>query len=204
MPSTHGASLYEHIYMFRKPTKAFEIWSAPGSELSAGMDLQKKVEDHHPGLHPFTTCREHEEAEPGSVQHVGLRSWICPAASHPGEQFLEATPHGCQLQETTYHARWCQQHIPQQVGFFHLTYKYILKGAMLVFRGNEHACEWEHKGFSLGPFHLLVFGDSIKQRNLTICQQRVGKKTVSQQNACEQCRFEYAENLLTWKHHIHL
>lgn len=68
-----------------------------GSELSERLDLQEKVEDHHPGLHPLTSCREHEEEEPGGVQHAGLRGRVRPAASHPGEQLLEATAHGRQL-----------------------------------------------------------------------------------------------------------
>lgn len=96
-----------------KLTTSFKI---PGPELPTRLDLQKEVEDHYPGLHPLTTCREHEEEESGGVQHVGLGGWIRPAASHPSEQFPEATPHGSKLQETAHHPRWCQQHIPQQVG----------------------------------------------------------------------------------------
>lgn len=44
----------------------------PGAELLTRLDLQKEVEDNYPGLYPLTTCREHEEEEPGGVQHVGL------------------------------------------------------------------------------------------------------------------------------------
>jgi len=74
-----------------------------GPELPARLDLQEEVEDNHPRLHPLTTRREHEEEEPGGVQHVGLRGRVRPAASHPGEQLPEATPHGRQLQETAHH-----------------------------------------------------------------------------------------------------
>ena len=90
-------------------------WSASGPELPARLDLQEEVEDHHPGLHPLAARGEHEEEEPGGVQHVGLRGRVRAAASHPGQQLPEAAPHGRQLQETPHHPRWCQQHLPQQV-----------------------------------------------------------------------------------------
>lgn len=57
------------------------------------------MEDYHPGLHPLTSRGEHEEEEPGGVQHAGFRGRVCPAASHPGEQLPEATTYGRQLQE---------------------------------------------------------------------------------------------------------
>lgn len=74
-----------------------------GPELPARLDLQEEVEDNHPGLHPLTTCRKHEEEEPGGVQHVGLGGRVRPAASHPCEQLPEAAPHGSQLQEAAHH-----------------------------------------------------------------------------------------------------
>lgn len=86
-----------------------------GAEFPARLDVQEEVEDHHPGLHPVTPCREHEEEEPGGVQHAGLWGWVCPAAPHPGQQLPSTPPYGCQLQETTHHPRRCQQHLPQQV-----------------------------------------------------------------------------------------
>ena len=85
-----------------KLTSAFNI---PGPELPARLDLQEEVEDNYPGLHPLAARREHEEEEPGGVQHVGLGGRVCPAASHTGEQLPEAPPHGGKLQETTHHTR---------------------------------------------------------------------------------------------------
>lgn len=77
----------------------------PGPELPTRLDLQEEVEDNYPGLHPLATCREHEEEEPGGVQHVGLGGRVRPAASHPGEQLPEAASHGGKLQETAHHPR---------------------------------------------------------------------------------------------------
>lgn len=139
--------------------------SIPGPELLTGLDLQKEVEDNYPGLHPLTACREHEEEEPGCVQHVGLGGWVRPAASHPGEQLFEAPPHGCELQEAPHHPRWCQQHIPEQVwtlsglqriffyGFFiSYTFLYIF----------EHAAVWGEKNLS---WSLKLTNCKSNQRN---------------------------------------
>ena len=43
-----------------------------GAEFPTRLDVQEEVEDHHPGLHPVSPRREHEEEEPGGVQHAGL------------------------------------------------------------------------------------------------------------------------------------
>lgn len=86
-----------------------------GPEFPARLDLQEEVEDHHPGLHPLTSCREYEEEEPGGLQHVGFRGRVRATTSYLGEQLSEASTYGCQLQETPHHPRWRQQHLPQQV-----------------------------------------------------------------------------------------
>ncbi len=41
--------------------------AAPGAKLPEGLDVSAKVEDHHSRLHPFATCREHEEEEPSRL-----------------------------------------------------------------------------------------------------------------------------------------
>lgn len=74
-----------------------------GSEFPARLDVPKKVEDHHPGLYPLTARREHEEEEPGGVQHAGGRGGVRPAAAHPGQQLPTTAAHGGQLQEATHH-----------------------------------------------------------------------------------------------------
>lgn len=53
-------------------TGASPHWSCcPGAELPAGLAVPAEVEDHHPGLHPVTPCRQHAQEEPGGVQHAG-------------------------------------------------------------------------------------------------------------------------------------
>lgn len=69
------------------------------------MDLPEEVEDNHPGLHPLPARGEHEEEEPGGLQHAGLGGRVRPAASHLGQQLLEAPAHGRQLQEAPHHPR---------------------------------------------------------------------------------------------------
>lgn len=96
------ATFLEYLWISGKLTTAFKT---PGPELPARLDLQEEVEDNHPGLHPLATRREHEEEEPGGVQHVGLGGRVRAAASHPREQLLEAPAHGSQLQETAHHPR---------------------------------------------------------------------------------------------------
>lgn len=76
-----------------------------GPELPARLDLQEEVEDDHPGLHPLASRREHEEEEPGGVQHGGLGGRVRAAAAHLGQQLPEAAAHGSQLQEAAHHPR---------------------------------------------------------------------------------------------------
>lgn len=53
-------------------TGASPHWSCcPGAELPAGLAVPAEVEDHHPGLHSVTPCRQHAQEEPGGVQHAG-------------------------------------------------------------------------------------------------------------------------------------
>lgn len=67
-------ALMQQFGMNKGDGKLITPLKIPGPELSARVDLQEEVEDHHPGLHSLTTRREHEEEEPGCVQYVGLRS----------------------------------------------------------------------------------------------------------------------------------
>lgn len=93
----------------------FGIICLTGPELLARLDLPSEVENHHPGLHPFSSRWKHEEEEPGGVQHAGSRGRIRPAAPHPGQQLPAASPDGRQLQEALHHSRRRQQHLPKQV-----------------------------------------------------------------------------------------